>query len=384
MTTNLSTRLYADVRPELIQWARRARSIPIERAAAAVNVPVERLRQWERGEAQPTIAQLRKLAAHCRKPLALLYLPAPPEPLANLPDLRRFLHVLAATDAAVDELPTEIHDALDDALFRRDVMIELDEALAENLPVFSCQIAGSDTPDRAAQKLREYLNVASDAHRHWSTANDARRFWFQRLENAGVLVFQFTAPLELARGFSIFEEYLPVISANSKDADVARIFTAIHELTHLASRSNHRTPREEEEFCNAVAGRVLVPRGLLTELLSYTGARRHNGQWQELDLSKLANIAKVSRETIARRLRDTGQMTDEEYDRWRQILNQPMPARRTDGGPNYYRVRVSQMGRHYAKRVISAYDRDHLTLARAARYLQVSVNQVSKVRDELG
>ena len=37
------------------------------------------MRAWEkRGERRPTLGQLRKIAAMCRRPLALFYLPEPP------------------------------------------------------------------------------------------------------------------------------------------------------------------------------------------------------------------------------------------------------------------------------------------------------------------
>src|SRR5690606_21866088 len=94
----------------------------------------------------------------------------------------------------------------------------------------------------------------------------------------GVLVFQATGlELKEMRGFSISEKFLPTITLNTKDSPRGRVFTLLHELTHLALReagvcnlidSGNGENEEEaniETFCNAVAGAILIP---LDKLLS--------------------------------------------------------------------------------------------------------------------
>src|SRR5712691_10454009 len=62
----------------VLEWARKNAGISVDVAAKRAGVKPERLEAWERGEANPTISQLRALAAAYRRPLALFYLSEPP------------------------------------------------------------------------------------------------------------------------------------------------------------------------------------------------------------------------------------------------------------------------------------------------------------------
>ncbi|RMN74615.1 hypothetical protein ALQ55_200010 [Pseudomonas savastanoi pv. savastanoi] len=70
------------------------------------------------------------------------------------------------------------------------------------------------------------------------------------------------------RGFAISNSLAPVVFINSSDAPTARLFTLMHELAHLwigssgVSDAGTANGREEERFCNAVAGEFLVPEEL--------------------------------------------------------------------------------------------------------------------------
>src|SRR5438309_359002 len=58
--------------------------------------------------------------------------------------------------------------------------------------------------------------------------------WIVAVEAHDVLVFQTgEVTLEEMRGFALDERRLPVIVLNAKDAPRGRIFTLMHELTHL-------------------------------------------------------------------------------------------------------------------------------------------------------
>ena len=64
---------------EIIAWGRKSLRLPEERAAQLVGVPVETLREWERGLLSPTMAQLRALSDKYRRPLGVFFLPEPPQ-----------------------------------------------------------------------------------------------------------------------------------------------------------------------------------------------------------------------------------------------------------------------------------------------------------------
>jgi transcriptional regulator with XRE-family HTH domain len=60
-----------------------------DEVAHALGVPVERIREWEKGDASPTVNQLRRFAERCKRPLSVFYLPEPPRDFQALRDFRR-------------------------------------------------------------------------------------------------------------------------------------------------------------------------------------------------------------------------------------------------------------------------------------------------------
>jgi len=77
--------------------------------------------------------------------------------------------------------------------------------------------------------------------------------------------------LEQAQGFAISDDYAPFIFVNTKNTTNAKIFTLVHEIVHLFINQsgisenplNYRTPDCPEDiienFCNDVAGEILLP-----------------------------------------------------------------------------------------------------------------------------
>ncbi|SRR6266542_3279774 len=85
----MASRIEARANPELLVWARETAGFSAGVAADRLKVPVDRLEAWERGEARPSLAQLRKVAQLYRRPLAAFYLPKPPAAEEPVHDFRR-------------------------------------------------------------------------------------------------------------------------------------------------------------------------------------------------------------------------------------------------------------------------------------------------------
>ena len=79
----------AFITPIVFKWARESAKMSVETAASKVNVPADRLRDWEAGTSQPTIKQAQILAKAYKRPLALLFLPDIPRDFQPLQDFRR-------------------------------------------------------------------------------------------------------------------------------------------------------------------------------------------------------------------------------------------------------------------------------------------------------
>jgi DNA-binding transcriptional regulator YiaG len=58
----MTTRIKALVEPDMLVWARETASLSPEEAATALDVTIDRLLAWEKGDDQPTVNQLRRIA----------------------------------------------------------------------------------------------------------------------------------------------------------------------------------------------------------------------------------------------------------------------------------------------------------------------------------
>ena len=107
------------------------------------------------------------------------------------------------------------------------------------------------------------------------------------------------------RGCSLALFPLPIVLLNSSDSPLGRVFSLLHELTHLARNESALCDISEQKgielFCNHVAGGILVPRAPLLAYAQERGATNVT-QWTNDELVELRNRFRASREVVLRRL----------------------------------------------------------------------------------
>jgi len=74
----------AEVKPDLLRWARERGGLPP--GALARRFP--KLEEWERGEVVPTLRQVEEFAKATHTPVGFLFFPEPPEERVPIPDFR--------------------------------------------------------------------------------------------------------------------------------------------------------------------------------------------------------------------------------------------------------------------------------------------------------
>lgn len=297
----------AFIRPELLTWAREEAGLTVEDAAKKVPIKPERLLACEQGNARLTVNQLRSLSKAYKRPLALFFLPGPPPRRASLRDFRR-----VPGEPERSESP-RLRYEIRRARYRRQVSHHLFEDLGEEPPPFNPLTTTAEDPEAVATEIRQLLGVSREEQHDFTDEYRALNRWRDAIEQCGVMVFQATGvERNEMRGFSISEPVLPTIVTNVKDVPQARVFTMIHELTHIMLRACGLCDLEEaqdiEVFCNRVAGATLVPREwLINEHL--VRSRGPRPQWDEHQIGALARRYRVSREVIVRRLLIVGYAT---------------------------------------------------------------------------
>jgi Zn-dependent peptidase ImmA (M78 family) len=325
------------------------------------------------------VKQLRKLADVYRRAFPVFYLPAPPEDLDALPDLRRVFHVVVESGETVDpdQFGPEMWLAIREAVYRAD---HFEEVLAGgdawSLSVDPCLPVSS-----AAERIRAHLGVTVEAQLRGSDGYSSLRLWRTAAYDAHVLVFQFSGvDVEEARGFSIGGRRFPVVGLNSKDSPFARVFSLAHELAHIAVG-----PDADETYCNGVAARVLAPDEVLRELVARSQAVRGRDRWNKPWLNRLSRSLGVSTEVVARRLVDVNELGLVDYQDYRRHLQSlPVPQKaKGSGGPTFYVTRVSQVGRQYVQDLRAACAAGLVSPNDASRLLGVRGTQLEKVWAEV-
>jgi Zn-dependent peptidase ImmA (M78 family)/DNA-binding XRE family transcriptional regulator len=376
------------VTPALLVWARESAALSVASAAQKAGVAFEKLQAWEVGEVLPSVPQLRKLGEVYKRPIAVFYLAEPPKTFDVLRDFRR---IPEGGDPTLS--PSVIFEARQ-ARYRRQVALELAKEIGETPLAFSASASLDDDVDSLAEKLRAGLRVPLEAQFQWRDKYDALANWKLAVEAAGALVFQASGvAITEMRGFSVSEQYLPLIVVNAKDSPRGRIFTILHEFVHLALRTSGVCDLHDgggfdpaldriEVFCNRVAGAVLMPRQALIDQYKKL-VRSGTTTPDEAVVSTLADRFSVSQEALLRSLVLAGEVSEAFYaSRRRDFLaaydreeankkSVPVPVYRRALGWNGYR---------YSRLVLDAYDDERISGSDLSDYLGVKLRHVENIR----
>lgn len=370
----------ARVEPRMLRWARETSGMDVVEAASRAKVKPERLTEWESGESNPSIAQLRTLGAVYHRPLAAFLLPSPPEEPPLPADLR-------SDHPSADLLPA-LRFAYRQAVERRRVALELASACGLRIPQFAVPGWSPRNREAAGRALRRRLAITREQQFSWRTPHDALRGWRSACEDAGILVSQ-AQRIDRSEmsGLALAGDPLPVVVLNSADHPHRRVFTLLHEVAHLADRESGLCNTSSacgasvgETTCNAIAGAALVPRDALLEIPCVRSHAR-GSEWDMGDLRRLSSMFRVSREVAMRRLLDLDLATREDYAAKRSAFAAEYAHAKP--GPVAPAVSaVSRCGPAFARMVFGAYASDYLSLRDVCHYLGVGARHVDQATAE--
>lgn len=317
-----------------------------------------RLRQWERGESQPTLKNVEDLARRTRTPLGFFFLRQPPAERLPLPYYRTH-EGLAPSEPGPDLLDT-VH-----AMERRQAWMRqflMDEG-ATPLP-FVASASTTDPTTTVAGRIRAALGLAVGWAGIEGTWSDAVRALLERIEGIGVLTavngvvgnnaHRRLDPEEF-RGFVLVDAYAPFIFVNGADAKAAQMFTIAHELAHVffgaSAAFNLRAmePAEDrtERACNQVAAEFLVPERELREM--WPTVRTSDEPWDAV-----ARRFKVSSLVAARRALAIGLMDQAAFRSFYAAYQARSLPRRTTAGGNFFATQRYRIGPRFGAAVVQA------------------------------
>lgn len=380
----------AAIRPEILTWARETAGLSLEDAARAIGLKdargetgPERLAKIE-DAGDPSRPLLLRMAKSYQRPLLVFYLNRPPKTGDRGQDFR----TLPREDRYNPDLDALIRDIKSRQGLVRSILEDNEADRVAFVGAATMDIPAVDLALRIADNLRFSLSV----FRAERTVGGAFGYLRAQIEAAGIFVLLLgnlgshhtNIPLEIFRGFAIADPLAPMIVINDQDAKTAWSFTALHELVHLwlgsTGISGTDAAAQIEQYCNAVAGEILLPAVELNDF-----PRPSTFEETVAQLSKFAEVRHVSRAMVAYKLFRTGRITrplwttlDEHFrDEWlAKKAREAEKQKAVEGGPNYYVVRRHRVGDALLGLMRRALDEGTITYTKAGRVLGVKPTNV--------
>ena len=369
------------IQPNILKWARERSHVDIELLAHKLPVKSEKVIEWEAGSLQPTFKQAQKLAKILHIPFGYFFLKTPPGDNLPVPDLR------TVSDQGNYQFSVDLRDVVANVLRKQDWYHDyLVEEGHNKIPFIGKFSISSDT-NEIAKDITAYLRLSVEERSEAHNWEQFLRMLMDRCENAGLWVMRNgkvgnnthrILDVDEFRGFTICDDYAPVIFLNGADAKAAQIFTLVHELAHLWLGEsgvsdigmNFRSsdiPNKIEKKCNEIAAEFLVP-GLMLKDHWKAGLPLEN------NAEDLSSFFRVSSIVIARRLLDLKLVSFKEFisfyqkqvERWRREKeNRP-------SGGSFYRTMPVANGQHFTNAVMQSVFKQRTLMRDGARLLDTN------------
>jgi Zn-dependent peptidase ImmA (M78 family) len=372
-----------------MRWARETAGLSLIEAAHALGLKdargesgAQRLAKLEEGEGEPPRPLLAKMAKKYRRSLLVFYLSQPPKAGDRGQDFR----TLPGAQRYNPELDALIRD-----LRARQGLVR---SILEDEETDPLEFVGSATmdvqPAELAARIAGAFKFSLAAFRAEKNADAAFAYLRSQIEAAGAFVLLLgnlgshhtNIPLEIFRGFAVADPLAPMIVINDQDARAAWSFTAIHEVAHLwlgkTGVSGSDGLAGIEEYCNDVAGEMLLPSNEVASLQIPTSLDSVVAA-----ISEFAEERRVTRAMVAYKLFRLGKIGKGVWsvlnvrfrDEWI-ALKQKQSEKNKEGGPNYYVVRRHRVGTALIGLMRRAIDDGNITYTKAGRVLGVRPRNV--------
>lgn len=364
------------IQPTILKWARQSVGLSIDAVAASLKREPGDIELWESGEDAPTYPQLEKLAYQVyKRPLAVFFLPAPPEETTPKSEFRS----LPASDLATLDRDTYFH--IRKAHAYQIALLELYDSRnpAERNICKDLSLTPARGYTDQAAAVRDYLGVTLDVQIAWKTDEEALKAWRSAVEQCGIFVFKAAFRQKDISGFCLLSDQMPLIYLNNSTSKTRQIFSLLHELAHLLLGMNgiskfdpayiERLPKKEmaiERFCNALAAEILMPaQDFGRQIARFPVNVEEAGEEQ---FEALARRYGVSREAVLRRFVDQRRVSTSFYEaRAKFWAAQKKSAR----GGNWYLNQGAYISERFAREVISRHYRRQISIEQAADMLGI-------------
>lgn len=384
----------ANITPKILKWARESARMSEEAAASKVSITVDKLKEWENGDNQPTIRQAETLAKAYRRPFALFFLPDIPRDFQPLQDFRKKDAKPLSTGSIFI-----IREIQQKQAWIKDVYEENKETPLTFVGRFNLQ----SNPIAVANDILATLEIDPSNYKKDNPIAE----WIEKAESKGIFISRTSfihSRLKLdsgeLQGFTIADKYAPFVFVNSDDWDAPQLFTLVHELAHIwiaaSGISNEIEPEIKhkdklhpvELFCNEVAANALMPINLMRAFSKSTFETSHNlfRASKELGISSFAFLFRALSLNIVsldsyRKLKREADIDFKKF-----LLKEEekqIKQKLKKGGPDYYRLLVNKNSHLFTQVVMDAFRGGAIEPTQASSLLNTQINNFSKLESFL-
>lgn len=364
------------VQPEVMRWARQSIGLSVSDVALRMKRPVDDIESWETGNASPSYSQLEKLAYQIyKRPLAVFFLPAPPEEVSPAREFR----TLPAEDLQTLVADTHLHIRRAHAY-----QLALRELFGTRNPSEHCiwqklSLSRANSIEEQAAAVRSYLGILLEDQVRWQDEDHALKEWRKAIEDKGVFIFKESFVQKDISGFCLVDSQFPVVYLNNSTTKTRQTFSLLHELAHLLLSVNglskfdqryvDRLPDQEkkiEQFCNAIAAEILIPSHDFQMQAKQFPANIERTSEQQF--SDLAARYGVSREAVLRRFLDQDRVSIPFYE---QKARTWAAQQKKGSGGDWYASQNAYLSDRFAKEVVSRHYKNQLSIEQAADLLGI-------------
>lgn len=372
--------LLVEVDPHVFKWLRESAGWSIEDVSKRLKTNPETIQKFEKGEKKPSLHQLRELASAFKRPVAAFLL-SKPKTEQPLPTDYRMLP--ERKDVFDKKTILTIRKARNLQEVSRELLTNVDDQITPRIGRKTIH----DNPETLAEEYRTRFGITTELQGKYRNAYELFHHIRDKLEDHNILIFQYSMPVEDARGFALVDKKPNIIVINTKDSIEARLFSLMHEVGHIilgesaidlpdataVSRNNI------ERWCDSFAANFLLPKALAKAVFK----ERESTLTETATLNYLSRKYKVSKAMLLVSMNTTGFITrnqvEEVLKRHKTAERQRKEGEKTKGSVSADKRCISEKGTKFISLVANNYDRNNITYTDALNYLSIKSKNFDKV-----
>lgn len=380
-----------NIKPEIISWI--LHTIHFENIAGSA---LDLLHKWQTGEKTPTFNQVEEMSKKTNIPFGYFFLDRPPVEECSIVEYR------TVDSVSVTEPSRNLIETVD---LMRDIQEWMTEYVIENGQEeldYVGSVSEITDVQFVVKDIRKKLEIKEDWYVGRQNAGDAFRFLKRRMENIHVLVMMSgivgnntrrKLDINEFRAFTLVNKYAPLIFINSCDSESGKLFSILHELTHVwvgensfynAQITDDQTEHRLEKLCNAAAAEILVPTEMFLEKWKGSNADSLN------KIERIAKSFRCSRFVIARKALDNGKISRKIYEQIIEELTkrfkewQEYQKENKGFGGDYYRNLASKIDRNLITALARSASEGRTQYTEIYRLTNTNRKTFGKLLDEIG